>query len=107
MRPALLSVPRPPDPGATRPRLTRPRRVLPRAALGGTSALKAFSAPYSNLKFMPTGGVTLASMPNYLALPCVLCVGGSWVVPQDALKARDFARITQIAKDAVAAVEAA
>ena len=53
------------------------------------------------LRFMPTGGVTRANMDSYLALPCVLCVGGSWLVPQDALKARDFARITQIAADAV------
>lgn len=55
------------------------------------------------LRFMPTGGVTRASMGAYLALPCVLCVGGSWVVPQEALKARDYARITQITADAVAA----
>ena len=50
---------------------------------------------------MPTGGVTPQNAGSYLALPQVLAVGGSWLVPTDALRARDFARITQVAKAAV------
>ena len=56
---------------------------------------------------MPTGGVTLAKLPTYLAQPYVLCCGGTWIVPQDALKAKDFAKIQALAAEAVAAVAAA
>ena len=82
-------------------------KFFPAETLGGVSALKSFAAPYAGLRFMPTGGVTLAKLPTYLALPAVLCCGGTWVVPPDALKARDFAKVQALAAEAVAAVAAA
>lgn len=53
-----------------------------------------------DVKFCPTGGVTLQNAPEFLALPNVVCVGGSWLVPADAMAAGDWARITQLAQDA-------
>jgi 2-dehydro-3-deoxyphosphogluconate aldolase/(4S)-4-hydroxy-2-oxoglutarate aldolase len=61
--------------------------------------LKAWSGPFFDVKFCPTGGVTLQNAPDFLALPNVVCVGGSWLVPADALQAGDWARITQLALD--------
>jgi 2-dehydro-3-deoxyphosphogluconate aldolase/(4S)-4-hydroxy-2-oxoglutarate aldolase len=62
--------------------------------------LKALGAPLPQLKFCPTGGVSLANAPSYLALPNVVCVGGSWVAPAEAVQAGDFARITELARAA-------
>ena len=56
-------------------------------------------APFFDVMFCPTGGVTLDNAPEFLALPNVVCVGGSWLVPADALALGDWARITQLAKD--------
>ena len=56
-------------------------------------------APFGEVAFCPTGGVTLQNAPELLALPNVLCVGGSWIVPADAMAKGDWARITQLAKD--------
>jgi 2-dehydro-3-deoxyphosphogluconate aldolase/(4S)-4-hydroxy-2-oxoglutarate aldolase len=81
-------------------------KFFPAETLGGVSALKALSAPYgaAGLRFMPTGGVTLEKLPAYLALPAVIAVGGSWMVPADALKARAYDKITQLVAKAVDAV---
>lgn len=56
-------------------------KFFPAEAAGGVVALKALSAPFGDVRFCPTGGITQASAPGWLALPGVLCVGGSWVVP--------------------------
>ena len=61
--------------------------------------LKAFGGPFGDVKFCPTGGVTLANAPEFLALPNVVCVGGSWLVPTDALASGDWARITRLAQE--------
>ena len=53
-----------------------------------------------HLRFCPTGGIDLAKAPTYLALPNVVCVGGSWVVPKDAVAAKDWARIRKLAEEA-------
>ena len=66
---------------------------------GGPAMLKAWSGPFFDVKFCPTGGVTLQNAPEFLALPNVVCVGGSWLVPADAMAAGDWARITQLARD--------
>lgn len=63
--------------------------------------LKARSGPFGDVSFCPTGGVTLQNAPELLALPNVLCVGGSWLVPAEVLDQGDWARITQLARDAV------
>ena len=61
-------------------------KFFPAEASGGAKALKAISAPYSAVRFMPTGGITAANAREYLALKTVLCVGGSWMVPSDAVQ---------------------
>ena len=57
-------------------------KFFPAEAAGGIAALKAIAAPFGMVKFCPTGGITLASAPAWLALDAVLCVGGSWIVPK-------------------------
>lgn len=74
-------------------------KFFPAEASGGTAALKAIAAPFSQARFCPTGGISLASAPNWLALDAVLCVGGSWMVPKGA---PDVAAITAAARAAAA-----
>jgi len=74
-------------------------KFFPAMQAGGTAMLKAWSGPFGDVSFCPTGGVTLQNAPELLALPNVLCVGGSWLVPADALAKGDWARITQLARD--------
>jgi len=62
--------------------------------------LKAMGGPFPDVTFCPTGGVTMASAPEFLALPNVGCVGGSWLTPKDAVAAGDWARITALAREA-------
>jgi 2-dehydro-3-deoxyphosphogluconate aldolase / (4S)-4-hydroxy-2-oxoglutarate aldolase len=76
-------------------------KFFPAMQAGGLAMLKAWSGPFGEVSFCPTGGVTLENAPQLLALPNVLCVGGSWLVPADALARGDWARITQLARDAV------
>jgi 2-dehydro-3-deoxyphosphogluconate aldolase/(4S)-4-hydroxy-2-oxoglutarate aldolase len=78
------------------------QKFFPAAANGGAPALKAIGAPIPQVKFCPTGGVSLANANEYLSLPNVLCVGGSWVAPIDLVKAGDWAGITALAAQAAA-----
>lgn len=75
-------------------------KFFPAEAMGGAPVLKAFASPLADLSFCPTGGVTLANAPAYLSLPNVICVGGSWVMPQDAIDAGDWKRIERLAREA-------
>jgi 2-dehydro-3-deoxyphosphogluconate aldolase/(4S)-4-hydroxy-2-oxoglutarate aldolase len=77
-------------------------KLFPANVAGGLGALKAFHGPFPEARFCPTGGVTPQTAGSYLELPNVLCVGGSWLTPADAVKARDWARIEALARDAVA-----
>ncbi|MFF1923744.1 bifunctional 4-hydroxy-2-oxoglutarate aldolase/2-dehydro-3-deoxy-phosphogluconate aldolase [Streptomyces sp. NPDC058221] len=77
-------------------------KFFPAEAAGGTAYLKALSAPLPQARFCPTGGVSLTSAPSYLALPNVGCVGGSWMVPGDAVAAGDWARVERLAAEAAA-----
>lgn len=77
-------------------------KFFPAEAAGGTAYLKALSAPLPQARFCPTGGISLASAPSYLALPNVGCVGGSWMVPADAIAAKDWARVERLASEAAA-----
>mgnify|MGYP006194262965 CR=1 FL=1 len=77
-------------------------KFFPAAAMGGPTALKAFAGPFPQVRFCPTGGIDAASAPGYLALPNVLTVGGAWMVPADALAARDWDRIAELAREAAA-----
>jgi 2-dehydro-3-deoxyphosphogluconate aldolase/(4S)-4-hydroxy-2-oxoglutarate aldolase len=74
-------------------------KFFPAMQAGGPAMLKAWSGPFFDVKFCPTGGVTLQNASDFLALPNVVCVGGSWIVPADAMVQGDWARLTQLAKD--------
>lgn len=74
-------------------------KLFPAEAAGGIPLLKAWASPFGQVSFCPTGGITPATAPNYLALPNVRCVGGSWLTPADAIRQGDWARITQFARD--------
>lgn len=74
-------------------------KFFPAMQAGGAAMLKAWSGPFWEVKFCPTGGVTLQNAPDFLALPNVVCVGGSWLVPAEALAQGDWARVTQLARD--------
>jgi 2-dehydro-3-deoxyphosphogluconate aldolase / (4S)-4-hydroxy-2-oxoglutarate aldolase len=74
-------------------------KFFPAMQAGGMAMLKAWAGPFGDVSFCPTGGVTLQNAPELLALPNVLCVGGSWLVPADALANGDWARVTQLARD--------
>jgi 2-dehydro-3-deoxyphosphogluconate aldolase/(4S)-4-hydroxy-2-oxoglutarate aldolase len=75
-------------------------KLFPANVAGGVEALKAFASPFAGAKFCPTGGVNAANAGDYLALPNVICVGGSWVAPADAVRAGDWDRITALAREA-------
>ena len=75
-------------------------KFFPAEASGGAAWLKAVAAPLPHIRFCPTGGIDMGNARDYLALPNVIAVGGSWVVPQDALAAKDFARIKTLAREA-------
>jgi 2-dehydro-3-deoxyphosphogluconate aldolase/(4S)-4-hydroxy-2-oxoglutarate aldolase len=78
-------------------------KFFPASNVGGPPAIKALAGPFGGLKFIPTGGVSLGNLSEYLSVPAVLAVGGSWMVPAKALANRDFGAI----KDLVAAAAAA
>lgn len=77
-------------------------KFFPAEASGGIAALKGFAGPLPMARFCPTGGIDAAKAPAYLALPNVACVGGSWMLPADALAARDWTRIGDLAREAAA-----
>lgn len=80
--------------------------VFPAAASGGSAAIRALSAPFGDVRFVPTGGISASNAAEYLAIPSVAAVGTSWVVPHRLVKAQDWDGITRIARAAVALVEA-
>jgi len=80
-------------------------KFFPAETSGGAPALKALHGPFADVRFCPTGGITAKSAPDYLALPNVICVGGGWVAPADAVAAGDWARITELARAAFALSE--
>jgi 2-dehydro-3-deoxyphosphogluconate aldolase / (4S)-4-hydroxy-2-oxoglutarate aldolase len=79
-------------------------KFFPAEQLGGAAMVKALAAPFKSVKFIPTGGVTTANLADYLALPAVLAVGGTWMVAADLLAARDWAAVTSRTAAAVAEV---
>lgn len=76
-------------------------KFFPAEPLGGLKLLKAMAAPYTTMKFMPTGGINENNMLDYLAFDRILCCGGSWMVPGDAVKAKDWDKITELTRSAV------
>jgi 2-dehydro-3-deoxyphosphogluconate aldolase/(4S)-4-hydroxy-2-oxoglutarate aldolase len=77
-------------------------KFFPAGAAGGAALLKAWAGPFADIAFCPTGGVTPASAPDYLALANVKVVGGSWLTPPDALASEDWPRIERLAREAAA-----
>ena len=77
-------------------------KLFPAEPAGGVALLQSLAGPFPHARFCPTGGITLASAQRYLALPNVLTVGGSWMLPKDALDAGDWARIGALAREAAA-----
>jgi 2-dehydro-3-deoxyphosphogluconate aldolase/(4S)-4-hydroxy-2-oxoglutarate aldolase len=75
-------------------------KFFPAMAAGGPNLLKAWAGVFPDIRFCPTGGITAASAPQLLALPNVLCVGGSWLTPVDAMQHQDWSRITNLAREA-------
>ncbi|MFD3574657.1 bifunctional 4-hydroxy-2-oxoglutarate aldolase/2-dehydro-3-deoxy-phosphogluconate aldolase [Streptomyces sp. NPDC058644] len=77
-------------------------KFFPAEAAGGTAYLKSLGGPLPQARFCPTGGIGLASAPSYLALKNVGCVGGSWMLPADAVAAKDWGRVESLAREAAA-----
>ena len=75
-------------------------KFFPAMQAGGIDMLKAFGGPFTDVVFCPTGGITLATAPQFLALPNVRVCGGSWLTPPDAVAVKDWARITKLAREA-------
>lgn len=76
------------------------QKFFPAEAIGGANALKSIAGPLPQVTFCPTGGISAARAPDYLALPNVACVGGSWVAPKDAMAVGDWDAITRLARAA-------
>ena len=75
-------------------------KFFPAMQAGGIAMLKALAGPFTDVVFCPTGGITIETAPQFLALPNVKVCGGSWLTPADAVAAKDWARITQLAREA-------
>ena len=80
-------------------------KFFPAEAMGGVKTLKAFHGPYHTIRFMPTGGVSMANLRDYLSLPYVIGCGGSWMAKGDLIAAGRFDEITRLAKETVALVK--
>ena len=77
-------------------------KLFPAVAVGGINLLKGFAGPFTDVKFCPTGGVTIDSAPQFLSLPNVVVCGGTWLTPADAVASKDWAHITKLALEASA-----
>jgi len=82
-------------------------KVFPAEALGGLALLKALASPFSMMRFIPTGGISVLQLADYLAFPPVLAVGGSWIAPKALIAGHHFDQITELASQAVAICQAA
>ena len=76
-------------------------KFFPAEQAGGIAMIKAMSAPYGNIKFMPTGGINAKNLNTYLAFSKIIACGGSWMVAKDLLAARDWGKVTQLCQEAV------
>lgn len=79
-------------------------KLFPAAQIGGPQAMRALAGPFPQMRFLPTGGISVDTAAEYLAHPAVVAVGGSWMVPADAVAGGHFARVTELTRQAVAAV---
>lgn len=79
-------------------------KLFPATAVGGVETLKAFSGPFSSMRFCPTGGVSLGNLNEFLSLENVLCVGGSWIVPKEAIAQKNFKEVTRLCREALQSI---
>ena len=79
-------------------------KLFPAEAAGGIAMLRSLGGPFPQVRFCPTGGISLETAPGYLALPNVACVGGSWMIPDKLVKAKDWAAIEAGARATVQAL---
>jgi 2-dehydro-3-deoxyphosphogluconate aldolase/(4S)-4-hydroxy-2-oxoglutarate aldolase len=77
-------------------------KFFPAEQAGGVAFIKSLASPFAGLSFCPTGGISAKNAGEYLSQPNIVCIGGSWVAPDDALKAGDWARVTKLAAEAAA-----
>jgi len=80
-------------------------KFFPAEANGGAAALKAISGPLPQVRFCPTGGISPSNVADYMALNCVATVGGSWMIPNDAIERGDWAKVTELSKQALSLIE--
>ncbi|MFV0287236.1 MAG: bifunctional 4-hydroxy-2-oxoglutarate aldolase/2-dehydro-3-deoxy-phosphogluconate aldolase [Demequina sp.] len=79
-------------------------KFFPAETSGGAAAVKALAAPFTDVRFVPTGGIGPGTVQEYLAIPSVHAVGGSWMVPRDLIASGDFDQVRRLTADAVALV---
>jgi 2-dehydro-3-deoxyphosphogluconate aldolase/(4S)-4-hydroxy-2-oxoglutarate aldolase len=80
-------------------------KLFPATLAGGVDMLKALSGPFPSMRFCPTGGINLENINNFLSLENVLCAGGSWIVPKQAIEAKNFEHITVLCKEAIQTIK--
>jgi 2-dehydro-3-deoxyphosphogluconate aldolase/(4S)-4-hydroxy-2-oxoglutarate aldolase len=76
-------------------------KLFPAEAVNGVNLLKSLHGPFPDVRFCPTGGISLSNSLDYINLPNVICIGGSWMVPTDLVKSGQWQQITQLCKDAM------
>ena len=76
-------------------------KFFPAESTGGVKSLKAFSGPYSRVKFVPTGGINSANVCDYLSLPNVLACGGSWMVGKKLIASKNYIEVARLTREAV------
>lgn len=79
-------------------------KLFPATLVGGVKALKGYSSVFSTMKFCPTGGVNLENVKEFLALENVMCVGGTWMLPPELIKEKNFSEVTQLCEEALQSV---
>ncbi|MGO3885495.1 MAG: keto-deoxy-phosphogluconate aldolase, partial [Mycetocola sp.] len=79
-------------------------KFFPAGTSGGAKAIAALAAPFGDVSFVPTGGISVSNVHEYLAVPSIIAVGGSWMLPSDAIEAGDWDTVTRITAEAVARV---
>lgn len=80
-------------------------KFFPAAQFGGADTIKALAAPYTSVKFMPTGGINAKNLKDYLSCDKILCCGGSWMVKADLVNAKEFDKICELTKEAAELVK--
>jgi 2-dehydro-3-deoxyphosphogluconate aldolase/(4S)-4-hydroxy-2-oxoglutarate aldolase len=80
-------------------------KLFPATLAGGVDMLKALSGPFPSMRFCPTGGINLENINDFLSLENVLCAGGSWIVPKQALETKNFELITKLSQEAIQTIK--